>query len=286
MLGYLGAIVCRQFGLTRCCLRRKAIFIHMVWKHVPINSQRQNISLGASVYFYFERRVRMINIRQFYSELCKSFIFYWSNIGTVNLNCLKTQLIRVWICLFNCVYLVLTCLGLWYPTPRLLPKWRLGFLVLCLFISAHLFPVVPLVKLSAPSTLSWALFFMADTTFSTSEVEFCLIASMLVSWERADADAPRCSRDFMSMTASSLVLAMSIALPSFNLSSFPKRTSCIFRSRVPIISCSIIRSSSLASLNRHFWVCILHLAVNGSTLSSSACLWNLAVGTLQSKNLT
>ena len=96
-----------------------------------------------------------------------------------------------------------------------------------------------------------------------------------------DAEAPCCSRDFMSLTVASLVLAMSIALSSFNLSSFPKRTSCTFRSQVPIINCSIKRSSSSASLNRHFWARILHLARNESTLSPSACLkpysWYLAI---------
>ena len=110
MLGYLGAIVCSQFGLTRCCFRGEAIFIRMAWKHVPINSQRQNVS-----YFHFRHRVRMINIRQFYLEHgnCQSE--------------LSQNTTRVRICLFNCVDLVLTGLGLWYSTPRLLPKWRLGF---------------------------------------------------------------------------------------------------------------------------------------------------------------
>ena len=57
-----------------------------------------------------------------------------------------------------------------------------------------------------------------------------------MSWERTDADAPCCSRDFMSLTVASLVLAMSTALLSFNLSQCRKRTSCIFRSRVSIVA--------------------------------------------------
>lgn len=97
----------------------------------------------------------------------------------------------------------------------------------------------------------------------------------------ANADAPCCSTDFMSLTVVSSVLAMSIALSSLNLSSFPKRSSYIFHSWVPIISCSIKCSSSWASLCQHFWACILHLAMDDSTLSSSACLkpvsWYLAI---------
>ena len=78
---------------------------------------------------------------------------------------------------------------------------------------------------------------------------FWLIASMLVS--RLRADAPCCPRDFMSLTVASLFLAMSSAFLSFSLSSFPKRASCTLGSLVPIISCSIRRSSISASLNRH-----------------------------------
>ena len=71
---------------------------------------------------------------------------------------------------------------------------------------------------------------MAETTFSTSGVGI-LSDSIYVSVVRtANADAPCCSTDFMSLTVVSSVLAMSIALSSLNLSSFPKRSSYIFHS--------------------------------------------------------
>ena len=78
---------------------------------------------------------------------------------------------------------------------------------------------------------------MVEITFSTSGVRILADSSYVSVMRTANADAPCCSRDFMSLTIVSPVLAMSIALSSLNLSSFPKRSCYIFHSRVPIIIC-------------------------------------------------
>ena len=104
---------------------------------------------------------------------------------------------------------------------------------------------------------------------------------MLVSWERTDADAPCCSRDFMSLTVASLVLAMSIALLSFNLSPYPKRTSCIFRSRA-----SIVARLNVPPVQLH-WINIYGLLFCTWPWTNlhfhHQPVWNLAVGTFQSE---
>ena len=152
---------------------------------------------------------------------------------------------------------------------------------MCLFISAHLFPVVSLVTLSAPCTLSWALFSLLRPHFPHLGLEFCLIAAMLMSWERTDADAPCRSRDFMSVTVASLGLAMFIVLLSFHLSSCPKRTSCIFRSWV-----SIVAQLNLPSVRLH-WINIYGLLFCNWPWTNlhfhHQPVWNLAVGTFQSE---
>ena len=277
MLKYLGAIIYSQFSLARGCLCRKAIFIHLVWKNVPKNSQRQDISLGASIYFHFKPRVRMIN------NLAN---FTWSFKKVSSFTGLTVEL-SIWIVSKNYssesefVYLVLTYLCCGIQPPSCFRGEGLAFWsCACLFLHTcsqwfHWLHFLHLV--------TWAgrFFPWLRPHFPHLGLEFCLIASMLESWERADALAPRCSWDFMSLTVTSIVLAMSIALSRCNLSSFPKRTSCTFHLRVPIISCSIRRSSSSASLNRRFCACILHRSMNECTLSSSAGLkpwsWYLAI---------
>ena len=150
------------------------------------------------------------------------------------MNCLKTQLIRVRLCLSNSMHLVFFC-GI-QPSGCFLGEGLALQSCVCLFLHTcsqwfhwlHFLHLVP-----------WAGNF---PHFPHLGFEFCLTASMLVSWGRADA--PCFCRDFMSLTVASFVLAMSIAMSSFNLSSFPRITSCTFRSRVPLISCSIKHSSS------------------------------------------
>ena len=74
----------------------------------------------------------------------------------------------------------------------------------------------------------------------------------------------------MSASVDSWVRAMSIAASSVNMSSRLRSFSWILACLIPIISCSIDRSSaSKASRNRNFFPCILNLVINSSTDSDA-----------------
>ena len=158
--------------------------------------------------FTLSTELGWLTFDNFIWSFAKSFIFHRSNIGTLNLNCLKTTHQSLNLSLQLCI----PCSDRYWPVvsnPQAaseLKAW-LSDPVLVYFCT-----LVP--SRSTGYTETW------DQTFPHLGLEFCLIASMLLSWERADTDALCCSRDFLSLTVASLVLAMSIALSSFNYHPF------------------------------------------------------------------